>query len=150
MSAGHAAGGDTDQPITVRELSFDDPALPAVWERLLDASDTRAVSQTFEWQRIWYETFYRGRLILLAADRKGSPVAIAPFFTDAGMVYFLGVGEADQHDFLGECYDSDILAALMREAMSRVPGFLGFELHFIPECSRTGPALAHAAMSLTL
>ena len=150
MSAGHTAGGDTDQPITVRELSFDDPALPAVWERLLLASDTRAVSQTFEWQRLWHETFHRGPLILLAADRAGTTVAIAPFFTEAGMVYFLGVGEADQHDFLGECSDPDILAALLRAAMDRVPGFLGFELHFVTKCSRTAPALALAAQHIGL
>jgi len=150
MNAGHPAGGDTDQPITVRELSFDDPALPSVWERLLDASDTCLLSLTLEWQRLWHETFRRGRLLLLAAERNGSTVAVAPFFTEAGMIYFLGVGEADHYDFLGECYDPDILAALMREAMSRVPGFLGFELHFIPECSRTAPALAHAAKDLGL
>ena len=150
MSAGHAAGGDTDQPITVRELSFDDPALPAVWERLLHASDTRAVSQTFEWQRLWHDTFRRGRLLLLAAQRNGSIVAIAPFFTEAGMVYFLGVGEADQHDFLGDSHDPDILAALLRAAMDRVSGFLGFELYFVPECSRTATALALAAQHVGL
>jgi len=150
MSAGHPAGDKTDQPITVRELSFDDPALPAVWEALLDASDTRPLSQTLEWQRLWHETFRRGRLLLLAAERNGSTVAIAPFFTEAEMIYFLGVGEADQHDFLGDCQDPDILAALMRAAIRRVPGFLGFELYFVPACSRTAPALALAARHLGL
>jgi CelD/BcsL family acetyltransferase involved in cellulose biosynthesis len=149
MSAGHD-GGDTDQPITVRALSFDDPNLPGVWARLLEASDTQLISQSFEWQRVWHETLLRGDLLLLAADRDGSTVAIAPFYTEAGMVYFLGVGEADSHDVLGDGHDPDILAALLRDAMSRVPEFLGFELHFIPEYSRTGPALAHAAQQLGL
>jgi len=150
MSTGHPAGGDTDQPITVREVSFDDPALPAMWARLLEASDTRLLSQTLEWQRLWHDTFRRGRLLLLAAERSGRTVAIAPFFTEAAMIYFLGVEEADQHDLLGDCYDPDILAALLQAAMDRVPGFLGFELYFVPECSRTTAALALAAKQIGL
>lgn len=137
--------GDTDQPITVRELSFDDPALPGIWATLLDLSDTMVVSQTFEWQRLWYETLRRGRLLLLAAERNGTPVAIAPLFTEAGMIFFLGVGEADYHDFLGACHDPEVLAVLLRAACERVPDFLGFELHFIRDSSRTGPTLALAA-----
>ena len=150
MSAGHPAGDKTDQPITVRELSFDDPHLPSVWARLLEASDTKLMSQSFEWQRVWHETLSRGSLLLLAAERSGTTVAIAPFYTEAGMVYFLGLSEADSHDLLGDGHDPDILTALLRDAMRRVPDFLGFELHFIPEYSRTGPALAHAAEQIGL
>jgi len=150
MSAGYLAGGATDQPITVRELSFDDSNLPAAWARLLEASDTKLLSQSFEWQRVWHQTLRRGSLLLLAADRNGTIAAIAPFFTEAGMVYFLGVGEADSHDFLGDGHDPKILTALLQEAIGRVPDFLGFELHFIPEYSRTGPALAQAAKDLGL
>ncbi len=137
-------------PVTVRPLSFEDPGLPAVWGRLFAASDMRSITQTLEWQRTWWSVFAKGTLLLLAAERDGETVAIAPLFCDEGMVFFTGVGEADWHDVLGAGHDVDVLAALLAAAMELAPGFVGFKLHFIPEFSRTGAALAAAAGRLGL
>lgn len=137
-------------PITVRELSFDDPALPALWERLFAASDTRPLSQTLDWQRVWQAVHPVPRMLLLAADCCGETVAIAPLYAVEGMVFFLGIGEADQHDFLGAGHDADVVAALLAAARDLTPDFVGFKLHFIPETSRTTSALAAAAERLGL
>lgn len=136
--------------VTVRLLSFDDPALPATWARLLAASDMRSITQTLEWQRTWWASFSKGTLLLLAADRGGETVAVAPLFCDEGMVFFTGVGEADWHDVLGAGHDPDVLTALLGAARDLAPGFVGFKLHFIPEFSRTAAALATAAERLRL
>jgi len=110
----------------------------------------RAITQTLEWQRTWWSVFAKGTLLLLAAEREGETLAIAPFFCDEGMVFFTGVGEADWHDVLGAGHDADVLTPLLEAAMELAPGFVGFKLHFIPEFSRTGGALATAAERLTL
>ena len=136
--------------VTVREVAFDDPALPAAWARVLAVSDVRPITQTLEWQRTWWHALGRGTLLLLVAERDGQPVAIAPLFHDEGMIFFCGVGEADWHDVLGAGHDPDVLAALLAAAIERTPGFLGFKLHFIPEFSRTAAALAVATERLRL
>jgi CelD/BcsL family acetyltransferase involved in cellulose biosynthesis len=146
VTAAAGSGG----PVTVRPLSFDDASLPATWARLFAASDVRAITQTLEWQRTWWATYARGTHLLLAAERGGETVAIAPLFCDAGMVFFTGVGEADWHDVLGAGHDPDVLAALLGAARDLAPGFLGFKLHFVPEFSRTATALATAAERLGL
>lgn len=143
--SGFAAGGPA---VTVRESSFDDPSLPGTWSGLLAASDVRAITQTLEWQRTWWSVYRRGTLLLLVAERDGEPVAIAPWFCDEGMVFFTGVGEADWHDVLGAGHDPDVLAALLAAARDRAPDFVGFKLHFVPDFSRTAPALAVAAERL--
>ena len=145
-----SGGPARDPAVTVRELCYDDPALPAFWSRLFVASDVRAITQTLEWQRTWWRTVGRGTLLLLAAERDGVPVAIAPFFCEEGMVFFVGVGEADWHDVLGAGHDPDVLTALLAAAIERTPGFVGIKLHFIPEFSRTGAALAVATERLGL
>lgn len=137
-------------PVTVRRLSFDDPTLPARWAAAFAASDMRAITQTLEWQRTWWSVYARGTLLLLAAERHGETVAIAPLFCDEGMVFFTGVGEADWHDVLGAGHDPDVLAALLAAARDLAPDFVGFKLHFIPEFSRTAAALAVAAERLGL
>ncbi len=143
------AAGPADS-VTVRRLAFDDPALPETWSRLLAVSDMRSITQTLAWQRTWWAAYARGTHLLLAADRDGETVAIAPLFCDEGMVFFTGVGEADWHDMIGAGHDPDVLAALLGAARDLTPGFLGFKLHFIPAFSRTAAALAIAAERLGL
>ena len=139
-----------DPPVTVRRLSFDDPGLPAVWDRLYAHSDSQRLSQTFPWHRVWHATYPTPTLLLLAAERAGEIVAIAPLYATEGMVFFLGVGEADLHDFLGAAHEPGVMEALLAAAIEHTPGFLGFKLHLVPEASRTGPALARAATRLGL
>lgn len=146
-SAGSAAAR---APVTVRQIAFDAPGLHEVWARVLAASDTRSITQTLAWQRTWWSVYARGTLLLLAAERDGETVAIAPLFCDSGMVFFTGVGEADWHDILGEAHDADVLTSILEAAMRLAPGFVGFKLHFIPARSRTVPALAAAAERLGL
>ena len=105
--------------IRVRELSFAEPGLPDLWARLLAASDVRPITQTFAFQKLWRETYEVEQLLLLAAERDGETVAIAPFFATGGMVFFLGVGEADYHDLIGAGHDPDVVTALVKEAMER-------------------------------
>jgi len=138
------------QTITVRQVDFADPALPAIWERLLAQSDTRSVSQTFYWQRLWWDIFAEGQLLLLLAERAGEPVLLAPLFTQHGMIFFLGAGETDYHDFIGTPGDPQILAAIITAAVARTPGFQGSRLHFLPDTSRNVAALPIAAELLGL
>ena len=124
---------------------FDDPTFPpAQWDRLLCTGDTDVVFLTWQWQRAWWETLGRGDLLLIAAERDGQ-VVLAPLYAHAGMVYFVGAGDADYLDLLGDAADPAVLAAILDTARSRVGGFLGFELEPIPETSRTTQALAEAA-----
>jgi CelD/BcsL family acetyltransferase involved in cellulose biosynthesis len=150
MSESQPTSGAEDGPITVRELSFDDPSLPGLWAKLFAASDIRPITQTLAWHKVWWSVFTPPRLLLLAADRGGETISIAPLYAAEGMVFFLGVGEADHHDFLGVAHDPDILTALLGAAMQLTPGFIGFKLHFVPESSRTSSALPCAAERLGL
>lgn len=137
-------------PIVVRDLRFDDPALPAAWHALLAASHVRPPSQTLDFLRLWAATYPVEQLLLLAAEREGAIVAVAPLYATGGMVFFLGVGEADYHDFVGDVGDPAVLAALLAAARDRTEDFSGFKLHFIPEASPTTAALEAAADLLGL
>lgn len=126
---------------------FDDAALGQErWQGLLRSGDTDVIYLTWQFQRSWWDTLGRGQLLLIAAERDGQMVALAPFYTESGMVYFLGTSfEADCLDFLGDISDPDVLDALLEAARARVPGFLGFQFYFVPDTSRTGNRLATAA-----
>jgi len=145
-----SAGGGKPPPVLVREVAFDTPGLEATWGRLLTASDTRLLSQTWEWQQLWWQTLGRGRLVLLLAERAGEPVAIAPLFALEGMVFFGGAGESDQGDVIGAGHDPEVLAALLAAARDLTPDFAGIKLYFLPERSRTTAALAEAAAAVGL
>ena len=136
--------------ITVRDVSFSEPGLSEAWARLLAGSDVRPITQTFAFQKVWWKTYDVPQLLLLAAERGGEIVAIAPFYATGGMVFFLGVGEADYHDIIGAGHDPDVITALVAAARERADDFEGFKLHFMPEGSRTPAALAEAARRLGL
>jgi CelD/BcsL family acetyltransferase involved in cellulose biosynthesis len=136
--------------VVVRVLSgFDDPALSEEdWARVQRTGDTDTLAIAREYQRTWWECFGRGRLLLLLASREGRPVALAPFFTDGGMVFFLC--PEDFLDVVGDVGDPQVLDALLEEARRRVDGFAGFRLYFVPDASRTGARLQAAAARLGL
>ena len=138
----------TAAAITVRELSFEDPDLPDLWARLLAASPVRPITQTFPFQQVWRGTYEVEQLLLLAAERDGETVAVAPWFATGGMVFFLGAGEADYHDIVGAGHDPDVVTALVAAAAERADDFAGFKLHFVPEQSPTPAALAEAGRRL--
>jgi CelD/BcsL family acetyltransferase involved in cellulose biosynthesis len=126
---------------------FDDPTFgPEQWEQLLRAGHKDVVYLTWHCQRSWWETLGRGQLLLIAAERDGQVVALAPFYTQSGMVYFVGTSfELDYLDFIGDITHPEILDALLETARDQVPGFLGFLLYFVPDRTGTGKRLQEAA-----
>jgi len=146
----NAVGDASTAPVRARRLSgFDDPACSwDCWNRLLEQSDTNVISLTKHWLEAWWETVGSGDLLLIAAERDGEIIALAPLFALEGMVFFLGAGESDYLDFIGDVHDPDVLSALLASAREATPGFVGFKLHLIPDRSRTGPVLRIAAERL--
>jgi len=131
--------------------SFDDPMLgPEQWTKLLAAGDTDTVFLTWHWQRAWWEAFGRGELMLIAVQRAGQIVALAPLFSDTGMVFFVGSGGSDYLDFVGDICDLEVLNAILERARRQVQGFLGFRFYHVPDKSRTGSRLQEAAAELGL
>lgn len=138
--------------ITTRVLNgFDDPSFtPTDWERVLAAGQSDVVFLTWHWQSAWWETFGRGELLLIVAERDGDAVALAPFFAEAGMLYFTGSGGSDYLDFVGDISDPEILDALLIEARRYVSDFIGFVFYHVPESSGTAASLRPAAARLGL
>ena len=139
-------------PISIRVLTgFDDPALgPEEWARVLATGQTDVVFLTRHWQTAWWESFGRGQLLLMAAERDGRIVALAPLFTEAGMVYFVGSGGSDYLDFIGDISEPEVLDVFLTEARKRVPGFIGYVFYHVPDSSQTGQRLQEAAARLGL
>ena len=137
---------------STRVLSgFDDPSFgPAEWERVLATGQSDVVFLTWQWQSAWWKTFGRGELLLIAAEREGEVVALAPLFTEAGMVYFVGSGGSDYLDFIGDISEPEILDALLNEARRRVRDFTGFVFYHVPDNSETGGRLQESASRLGL
>jgi CelD/BcsL family acetyltransferase involved in cellulose biosynthesis len=129
---------------------FDDPSFGRDdWEKLLHSGETNTVFLTWEWQRVWWEVFGQGQLLLVVAEQQGEPVALAPFYTDAGMIYFIGSGFESYHlDFIGETSDSEVLEALLETARDFVPNFVGFKFYFVADHAPTRRRLEAAAAKL--
>ena len=151
-AVGDPAGPAEALPVKTRVLDgFDDPAFGAdAWNVLLHTGDTDVVSLTWQWQRAWWKTMGRGHLLLIVAERGGRPVAVAPFYADSGMVFFVGSGSADYMDVVGDVSDPAVLDLLLDTARAHVPGFVGFRLYCVLETSRTGALLQGAARRLDL
>ena len=138
--------------ITTRVIrSFDDPALDSErWARLLCRGETDTVFLTWTWQRVWWEVFGRGQLLLVVVEREGNSVAIAPLFCDSGMVFFVGSGGSDYLDFIGDASEDGLLEALLEAARSEANGFLGFRFYHVPDHSQTVERLPRVAAALGL
>ena len=136
--------------ITTRILEgFDDPRFTKNdWNKLLVSGDTDTVNLTWDWQRSWWKSFGRGKLLLVIAERNGYSIALAPLFSDQGMIYNLF--PEDALDFVGDISDSSVLDAILETARSVVADFVGFRFYFIPHTSRTGRLLMEAAERLHL
>jgi CelD/BcsL family acetyltransferase involved in cellulose biosynthesis len=103
---------------------FDDPGFKA--------SESGSIFMTKEWLSTWWETFGHGRLLLVAAERDDRIVALAPFYAESGIIYFVGSGyESYELGFLGDVRDPSIVEALLQGASETVEDFAGFELYFI-------------------
>ena len=131
--------------------SFDDPALNSGrWNRLLCRGETDVVFLTWTWQRVWWEVFGRGQLLLVVVERDENLIAIAPLFCDCGMVFFVGSGGSDYLDFIGDTSDDSVLEAILRTARSEANGFLGFRFYHVPDHSQTINRLPRVAAALGL
>jgi CelD/BcsL family acetyltransferase involved in cellulose biosynthesis len=134
--------------LTARVLDgFDDPSFGSHdWNGLLAGSRSDLVYMTWEFQRAWWETNARGTLLLTVAERDGMPVALAPFYAEEGMVYFVGSSfEYDALDFPGDAGDPAVLEALLRTAIDAAPGFEGMRLYFVPDRHGSAASLGIAA-----
>ena len=147
-----AALPESNEPPIARILDgFEDPVLAdGVWEALQRDGDTDVVFLTREWQRSWWESFRRERLLLVAAEREDRVIALAPLFAQDGMVYFVGSGGSDYLDFVGNIAGPGTLEAILRTARDVVPGFAGFRFYHVPDRSSTGERLRCVAARLGL
>lgn len=131
---------------------FDDPTFGSMqWDELSSRAKSDIVYMTWHWQRAWWETFHRGRLLLIVAQRDGRAVALAPLYADEGMVFFASSQfESDYLDFIGDVSDPEILDAILSAARDLTPDFEGFRFYFVPERTGTGEWLKQAAERLGL
>jgi CelD/BcsL family acetyltransferase involved in cellulose biosynthesis len=131
--------------------SFDHPAIGGdAWERWVEASSTRSVFQTRDWNRAWWDSFGRGELMLITGACGGEAVAMAPLFAEVGMGFFVASGGSDYLDFLGDVSPPGLLSDILAAAMARIPGFIGFRFYHVPERSVTTRLLPEAAEDLGL
>ncbi len=111
---------------------------------------TDAIFLTWEWQKAWWDSFERRGLLLFGAERDGELLAIAPFFAEEGMIYFVGSGGSDYLDFVGDISGPEVLDGLLRCARNSVPDFIGFRFFHLPDQSPTAELLRAAAHRLGL
>jgi CelD/BcsL family acetyltransferase involved in cellulose biosynthesis len=129
--------------------NFADPRCgPDLWATLLCRGNTDDPALSWHWLRAWWETLGQGSLLLIAVERAGEVAALAPLYVHEGIVFFLGVGESDYLDFIGDVGEPGVLTTLLATAREAAPEFLGIRLHFVPENSRTGLGLQEAASQL--
>ncbi len=140
----------TTSTITTRILEgFDDPTFSEKqWTELLHRGDTDTVNLTWQWQRSWWKTFGRGKLLLIVAEQEEQVIALAPLFTESGMVFNLC--PEDSLDFIGNINDPVVLDAILEAARTHTANFSGFRFYFIPDNSCTGQRLMESAARLSL
>jgi CelD/BcsL family acetyltransferase involved in cellulose biosynthesis len=131
--------------------SFEDLPLDRdEWNDLLHNGIADHIYLTWEFQRAWWDVYGRGQLMLIVAERSDKVVAVAPFYVDAGMVFFIAsVFESDYLDFIGDA-DATIVEALVGKAVETAPSFVGMRLYFVSSESGTSERLAMAAQRLGL
>lgn len=128
---------------------FDDPAIGSeLWSQLLREGETDGVNLTWQWQRTWWEAFGHGKLLLIGAELDGRMVALAPLFTDGGMIF--NICPENHLDFVGDAGHPGVLEAILNTARACVPDFIGFRFYFVPDTSRTGERLKQVANRLML
>jgi CelD/BcsL family acetyltransferase involved in cellulose biosynthesis len=141
----------TSEIKTVTLEGFDDPRLQAsAWNLLVEQGPSPVVFLAWHWQRSWWEAFGRGKLLLVAAQRAGRLIALAPLFLDGRMIFFVGSGGSDYLDFLGDIKDVEVLASLLDSARAQAPEFLGFRFYHVLDESPTGRQLRAVASRLNL
>jgi CelD/BcsL family acetyltransferase involved in cellulose biosynthesis len=131
---------------------FGDETLgPDAWARLVGQTDVRHVFLTWQWLSSWWSAFPRERLLLVAAERDGAVIAVAPLFADEdGMIYFVGSGGSDYLDFVGDLSNPSVVDLLLDTARRAVPRFHGFRFYHVLSGSPTAVRLQQSAERLGL
>lgn len=130
---------------------LDHPALsPEVWDRVLARSPRHSVFQTWAWNRVWWESFERGELLIVVVEDATDVRAIAPLFVDGGMAFLVGSGGSDYLDLIGEVDAPGMVETVLDYVRAVVPGLLGLHLYHVPDASPTGALLRAAAARLGL
>ncbi len=125
---------------------FDDPLISCDhWNGLLSKGSSEVIFMTWQWQKAWWEFFGRGKLLIMVAEQNEKPVAIAPLFSEDGMVYFIGSGGSDYLDFIGDVTVDETLENLLLLTMEHVPDFAGFLFYHVLQNSKTTQELEEAA-----
>jgi CelD/BcsL family acetyltransferase involved in cellulose biosynthesis len=117
-----------------------------VWDHAVASGPTDAIFLTWRWQRAWWETYGRGRLLIVVVRRDDESTAIAPFFIDGGMAFLTGSG-GDQLYLIGP-HDSGTVEATLRALLDEEPGLLGVRLYQVPDHSPTPRLLEGAAAAI--
>lgn len=120
---------------------FTDPTLsPSQWNALVGKSTSDVIFMTWHWQKVWWDVFGRGQLLLVVAEQENELIAVAPLFAEYGMIYLVGSGGSDYLDFIGNP-DLVVLEEMLFFAAQHVNDFAGFQLYHIPEDSKTNACL---------
>ena len=125
--------------LTFRLLdSFADPLIDQEgWNELAKVNTGYSIFITYQWQKIWWEHFGRGQLLLIATIYNEKVIALAPLFTESGMIFFTGSGGSDYLDFLGDIKEDGILEGMLNLAKAQVIDFIGFRFYHIPNDSNS-------------
>lgn len=130
---------------------FAAPDLAAAWESALRNGSTKVIYLSLQWQRLWWDVVGRGDLLIVVAARGDEIVAIAPLFAEDGVVHFVGSSPESYYlDLVGRVTRPDDLLAILDAARACVPGFSGFELHWVPDESPTVGLLETVASRMGL
>jgi CelD/BcsL family acetyltransferase involved in cellulose biosynthesis len=128
----------TGVPIAVRRHASLDAVSDADWEALAARCPSASVFQGPGWNRAWWETRGTGDLHLLAAEREGRLVGLAPLFlapADSPIggrtLRFVGAGNSDYLDVLAEGDDPAVVEALLSAATS-IPRWARFAMDEMP------------------
>ena len=135
-------------PLITYRLSsgFNDPLISyGIWNQLLSQGSSNVIFMTWQWQKAWWDCFGRGKLLIMVAEQNEKPVAIAPLFSEDGMVYFIGSGGSDYLDFIGNVPVDDILENLLLLTIQHVPDFVGFLFYHVLQNSQTTNKLQEVA-----
>ena len=82
-----------------------------MWTNLLGQGETDNINLTWQWQRSWWKSFGRGRLMLVLAECNGKAVALAPLFSEAGMIY--NIFPEDSLDFIGNVGRPEVIDKIL-------------------------------------
>ncbi len=113
----------------------------AIWNELVRKSSSDVIFLTWQWQKVWWEVFGRGKLLLIVAEQNDMLITIAPLFADGQMIFFVGSGGSDYLNFIGKIDDANIIEGILSVAIKKVPDFLGFRFYHVADQTATGTVL---------